>query len=334
VKDAAVAAIRRYGSGCTGSRFLNGTLELHERLEHRLARFMKREAAVTFSTGFQTNQGVISTVVGKNDILYCDRENHASIFDGCRLSYGQVRKFKHNDMDDLERMLDLGERGHGKLIVADGVFSMSGDIINLPRLVELAKRHHAAVMIDDAHAIGVLGEHGRGTAEHYGLEEEVDLIMGTFSKSFASLGGFVAGAEDVIHYIKHQARSLIFSASITPASAAAVLAVLDILEEEPDRLQRLWRNTYKMKAGLQSLGFDTLSSQTPIIPILVGDDESTFGFWRALYDNGVYTNPVVAPGVPEGQGLVRTSYMATHTEEQLDRVLEVCKSVGRSFGLI
>ncbi|MHC4473618.1 MAG: aminotransferase class I/II-fold pyridoxal phosphate-dependent enzyme [Planctomycetota bacterium] len=334
VKEAAIDATRRFGSGCTGSRFLNGTLSLHEELEHRLAGFMRREAALTFSTGFQTNQGVISTIVGKDDILYCDRENHASIFDGCRLSYGQIRKYKHNDMEDLERVLGLNDRGHGKLIVTDGVFSMSGDLTNLPRVVDLAREHGAGVMVDDAHSIGVMGENGRGTGEHFGVEDDVDLIMGTFSKSFAALGGFIAGDEDVLHYIKHNARALIFSASITPGSAAAVLASLDIIESEPERRERLWANVRKMKSGFDSLGFDTLNSQTPVIPIVVGDDMTTFSFWKALYDAGIYTNAVIPPAVPQDHGLIRTSYMANHTEDHLDRVLEVFESVGRSFGII
>jgi 7-keto-8-aminopelargonate synthetase-like enzyme len=295
---------------------------------------MKREAALTFSTGFQTNQGVISTIVGKDDVVYCDRENHASIFDGCRLSYGQLRKFKHNDMDDLERLLEMNDRGHGKLIVVDGVFSMSGDLIELPRIASLARKWGAGVMVDDAHAIGVMGEHGRGTAEHFGIEDDIDLIMGTFSKSFGALGGFVAGDEDVIHYIKHHARALIFSASITPASAAAALASLDVIENEPERHARLWRNVRRMKAGFDRLGFDTLNSRTPVIPIRAGDDLTTFAIWQALYDNGIYANPVVAPAVPPDQGLIRTSYMSTHEDEHLDRVLEVFEKVGKSFGLI
>jgi len=334
VKDAAIEATRRFGSGCTGSRFLNGTLALHEELEDRLAKFMHRESALTFSTGFQANQGAISTIVGKNDVLYCDRENHASIFEGCRLSYGQVRKFKHNDMEDLERLLNLNDRGHGKLIVADGVFSMSGDLINLPKVVELARKSNAGVMVDDAHGIGVMGEHGRGTAEHFGIEDGVDIIIGTFSKSFAGLGGFVVGDEDIIHYIKHTARALIFSASITPGSAAGIIAALDIIEKEPERREQLWRNVRHMKAGYEALGFNILNSKTPVIPILSGDDITTFRFWRGLHDNGVYTNPVIPPAVPPDHGLIRTSLMATHTIEQLDRVLEVIEKVGKELKII
>jgi len=334
VLEAATDAIRRYGSGCTGSRFLNGTLELHEELERRLAKFMRREAAVTFSTGFQTNQGVISTIVGKDEVIYCDRENHASIFEGCRLSYGQVRKFKHNDMEDLERVLQLNDRGRGKLLVVDGVFSMSGALIDLPEIVRLAREHGAAIMVDEAHSMGVMGENGRGAAEHFGLEEDVDLLMGTFSKSFGALGGFISGDEEVLHYIKHHARALIFSASITPASAASALAALDIIESEPERRTRLWKNVHRAKAGFESLGFDTLGSVTPVIPIRIGEDDTTFLFWKALYENGVYTNPVISPAVPHGEALIRTSFMPTHTDSQLDRVLETFEKVGKRFGII
>ncbi len=323
VKEAAVRAVEKYGSGCTGSRFLNGTLDLHVELEDRLSRFMEREAAVTFSTGFQVNLGVISTLVGKDDVVFCDRENHASIFDGCRLAFGKLRKYRHNDMQDLERQLASVPRDQGKLIVTDGVFSMRGDVCDLPSIVDLAREFDASVMVDDAHGIGVLGEHGRGTAEHFGLEDRVDLVMGTFSKSLASLGGFIAGREDVIHYIKHHARALIFSATITPASAASALAALTILEEEPDRRRRLWRNAEKMKRGLSALGYDTDDSRSVIVPVQVGEVMDTFGFWKLLFDEGVFTNPVIPPAVPEGECLIRTSYMATHTDRELDMVLEV-----------
>jgi 8-amino-7-oxononanoate synthase len=335
VKEAFIQAVRKFGSGCTGSRFLNGTLRLHIELEERLARFMRREAALTFSTGFQANQGVISTVVGKDDVIYCDRENHASIFEGCRLSYGQVRKFKHNDMHDLERLLGLNDRGHGKLIVVDGVFSMSGEIVDLPRITDLARANGAAVMVDDAHSLGVLGEHGRGTAEHYGLEDRVDLVLGTFSKSFAGLGGFVVGDADIINYIKHHARALIFSASITPGSCAGVIAALDIIESEPERRAILWDHFRFLKAGFDALGFDTLNSRTPVIPVLVpGDELHTFLFWKELLEAGVYTNAVIPPAVPPGMGLIRTSLMATHTRDHLTRVLEVFETVGRRLGVI
>ena len=323
VKQAAVDAVLKYGSGCTGSRFLNGTLDLHVELESRLAKFMRRESALTFSTGFQVNLGVISTLVGKDDIVFCDRENHASIFDGCRLSFGKLRKYRHNDMADLEHQLSVAPADQGKLIVTDGVFSMRGDLCNLPRIVELARKHGAAVMVDDAHGIGVLGRHGRGTAEHFGLESEVDVVMGTFSKSLACLGGFVSAREEVVHFIKHTARALIFSASITPASAASALAALDILEKEPERRTRLWKNAEKMKKGLLALGYEIGHSDSVIVPVRVGEMLDTFRFWKLLFDNGVFANPVIPPAVPDGECLIRTSYMATHTEEELDRVLEV-----------
>jgi 8-amino-7-oxononanoate synthase len=333
VKEAALEAIRKYGTGCAGSRFLNGTLTIHVELEEKLARFIRKEAALVFSTGFQVNLGVISALVGKDDIVIIDKMDHASIIDGCRLSYGEVKKFRHNDMGDLERILQQNN-GRGKLIVVDGVFSMEGDIVNLPKLIQLALSHQARVMIDDAHGIGVLGKTGRGTAEHYGLEEEVDLIMGTYSKSLASIGGFIAGSADVIHYIKHFARSLIFSASPPPASVAAVSAAVDIIEQEPERIENLWINTRKMLKGFKSLGFHVGPSETPIIPIIVGDNETAFKMAMLLQEEGVFANVAVSPAVPEGKALIRTSYMATHTEEQLDRVLSAFEKVGKILGLI
>ncbi len=335
VKKAAQDAIEKFGTGCTGSRFLNGTLSLHEELEERLADFMQREAALVFSTGFQTNLGTISTIVGKDDLIFADRENHASIVDGCRLAFGKTVKYRHNDMNDLERLLKIHEDDDaGKLIVSDGVFSMGGDIVDLPRMVELGKQYGARIMIDDAHSMGVLGDHGRGTAEHFGLEDQVDIVMGTFSKSFASIGGFIAGDEQIIHYIKHHSRSLIFSASPPPASVATVLACLDILEKEPERRERLWAVTDKMRKGFKELGFNTGNSETPIIPVIIGDDDTTFAFWKALFDNGVYTNPVISPAVPPGMSLIRTSYMATHTDEEMDTVLGVFEKVGKQLGII
>ncbi len=327
VKEAAIRAIEKYGSGCTGSRFLNGTLDLHVELEERLAKFMGREAALTMSTGFQVNLGVISSLVGKDDLVFCDRENHASIFDGCRLSFGRTRKYRHNDMEDLEQQLSQVPRDQGKLIVTDGVFSMRGDVCRLPRIVELAEEFDASVMVDDAHGIGVLGRNGRGTAEHFGLEDKVDLVMGTFSKSLACLGGFISGSEDVVHYIKHNARALIFSAAITPASAASALAALDVLEKEPERRRNLWKNAERMKKGLREIGYDTGHSDSVIVPVHVGELMNTFAFWKLLFDQGVFTNPVIPPAVPEGECLIRTSYMATHTEAELDRVLEVFRDL-------
>ncbi len=337
VREAAAKAAMEFGSGCTGSRFLNGTLDLHLELERRLAKFVHKERALVFSTGFQTNLGTISCLVGKNDAIIIDRQVHACIVDGCRLSYGKVYKFAHNDMEDFERVIKNVRANNGRggiLVVVDGVFSMEGDIIDLPNLVKVAKKYNAKVMVDDAHAVGVLGKTGAGTAEHFGLSSEVDLIMGTFSKSFAALGGFIAGEADVIDYIQHTARALIFSASMTPSSAAAVLAALDIIESEPQRREQLWKNAQRMQREFRSLGFNIGHTQTPIVPIVVGEDLECFAFWKALYDNGVFTNPVISPAVPPGQAMIRTSYTATHTEKHLDRVVEVMAKVGREKGLI
>lgn len=333
VKEATIEAVRRYGSGCAGSRFLNGTLIIHVKLEEKLARFIRKEAALVFSTGFQVNLGVISALVGKDDVVIIDKMDHASIIDGCRLAYGEVKKFRHNDMADLERILKE-HKDRKKLIVVDGVFSMEGDIINLPAVIELARKYDARVMVDDAHGIGVLGKTGRGTAEHFGLEKEVDLIMGTYSKSLASIGGFISGEEKVIHYIKHFARSLIFSASPPPASVAAVSAAVDIIENEPGRIEKLWKNTRKMHSGLKSLGFELGPSETPIIPILVGDDLIAFKMAMMLQEEGVFANVAVSPAVANGRALIRTSYMATHTDEHLDKVLNAFEKVGRALGLI
>ncbi|MBI5198415.1 MAG: aminotransferase class I/II-fold pyridoxal phosphate-dependent enzyme [Nitrospirae bacterium] len=333
VKEAAIEAIKKYGTGCAGSRFLNGTLDIHEDLEVKLARFMNKESALVFSTGFQTNLGAISAIVGKGDIVIIDKMDHASIIDGCRLSFGESKKYRHNDMEDLERILK--QNGEiGKLIVVDGVFSMEGDIANLPEIVNLAERYRAGVMVDDAHGIGVLGENGRGTAEHFDLEDKVDIIMGTYSKSLASIGGFIAASEEVIHYVKHISRPLIFSASPPPASVAAVSAAIDIIMAEPERRSRLWENTRKMKKGFGNLGFDTGPSETPIIPVIVGEDQKAFQMGRGLHEEGVFANVAVSPAVPNGKALIRTSFMATHTEEHLERVLEAFKKVGKRLGII
>ncbi|MEA2030073.1 MAG: pyridoxal phosphate-dependent aminotransferase family protein [candidate division Zixibacteria bacterium] len=337
VKEAAAEAVRKFGSGCTGSRFLNGTLDLHLTLEERLAKFMKRPRVLVFSTGFQTNLGTISTLVSKNDVVIIDRKDHASIVDATRLSYGKVLKFAHNDMDDFERVVSnvrLNNSRGGVLVVVDGVFSMEGDIANLPELIDIAKRYNVRVLVDDAHSIGVLGETGAGTAEHFGLIDKVDITMGTFSKSFASLGGFIAADEDIINYVKHRARALIFSASIPPANAASVLAALDIIESEPERCEQARNNGLRMRNEFRDLGFDIGHTATPIVPIVVGDDIDAFTFWKALFDNGVFTNPVISPAVPPGKAMIRTSYTATHTTEQLDRVVEVIARVGREKGLI
>lgn len=333
VKESAINAIKKYGTGCAGSRFLNGTLDIHVALEEKLARFMRKDAALVFSTGFQVNLGVISSLVNKDDIVIIDKMDHASIVDGCRLSFGEVKRYKHNDMADLERIL-TENNGRGKLIVVDGVFSMEGDIVDLPKVIEIAKRFKARLMVDDAHGIGVLGKTGRGTAEHFDLEKETDLLMGTYSKSLASIGGFIAGDADVIHYIKHMARSLIFSASPPPASIAAVSAALDIIETEPERIQNLWKNTNKMLKAFKELGFNTGPSQTPIIPIIVGDDQKAFTFVMMLQEEGVFANVAVSPAVPPGKALIRTSYMATHTDEHLDKVIDAFKRVGKKLNMI
>jgi 8-amino-7-oxononanoate synthase len=333
VKEAAIEAIKKYGSGCAGSRFLNGTLDIHVQLEEKLARFTGREAALVFSTGFQVNLGVISALVSKDDIVIIDKMDHASIVDGCRLSYGEVKRFRHNDMADFERVL-CDSDGRGKLVVVDGVFSMEGDIVDLPEVARLSKKCGARLMVDDAHGIGVLGKTGRGTVEHFGLEKEVDLIMGTYSKSLASIGGFIAGDADVVHYIKHMGRALIFSASPPPASVAAVSAAIDIIENEPERIERLWHNTRKMLQGFKDLGFHVGPSATPIIPILVGADETAFTMAMLLQEEGIFANVAVSPAVPPGKALIRTSYMATHTDEHLDRVLSAFSKVGKAMGLI
>jgi 8-amino-7-oxononanoate synthase len=334
VKQAAKEAIDRYGVATCGSRFLTGTIDLHEQLEERLARFVHKEAAVTFSTGYQTNLGIISSVAQKDDVVITDKMDHASIIDACRLSFAEVKKFKHNDMEDLERVLAEVPDSKGKLIVVDGVFSMEGDIADLPNIVRLAKKYHARVMVDDAHGLGVLGKNGRGTAEHFGLENEVDLIMGTFSKSLVSIGGFVAGDKKVINYIKHHARSLIFSAAATPASVATVLAALEVLENEPERRERLWQVTHYMRNSFQQMGYNTGLSQTPIIPIHIGDDDKCFALWKTLRDEGIFTTPVIYPAVPKGQALIRTSYSANHTDEELNLILAAFKKCGQALGLI
>jgi 8-amino-7-oxononanoate synthase len=333
VRQAAIEATRRYGTSCTGSRFLNGTLELHLELERRLAEFVGMEAALVFSTGYQTNVGTISSLVGRGDFVVTDKEDHASIVDGCRLAFGQMRRFRHNDMAHLERVLTGLPEDVGKLVVVDGVFSMGGDIAPLPEIVPLCQQFGARLMVDDAHAIGVLGG-GRGTAAHFGLADQVDLLMGTFSKSFASLGGFIAGAADVISYIQHHARSLIFSASMPPGNTAAALAALDVMQEEPDRIARVNHIGAHMRAAFHDLGFNTGGSETPIVPVVIGEDLQTFGAWKTLYEAGVYTNPVISPAVPPGSGLLRTSYMATHTDEQLERVLNGFEEVGQRLDII
>jgi 8-amino-7-oxononanoate synthase len=333
VKEAAIEAVKKYGSGCAGSRFLNGTLDIHVQLEEKLAKFFRKENALTFSTGYQTNLGIISSIAGKDDVVVIDKLDHASIIDACRLSYADVKKFKHNDMKSLEFILsECGDRG--KLVVIDGVYSMEGDIAPLPEIVKVCKKYGARIMVDDAHGVGVLGKTGRGTAEHFGLEKDVDIIMGTYSKSMASIGGFVAASEDVIHYIKHTSRPLIFSASPPPASVASVIAALDVIDREPERRERLWHNTNKMMKAFKKMGYDTGTSETPIIPLLMGEMERAFMMWKILSDEGVFVNPVAPPATPPGRCLIRTSYMATHTDEQLDRVLVIMEQAGKKLGVI
>ncbi len=333
VRQAAIDAINTFGTSCTGSRFLNGTLELHEQLEHELAEWVGKEAALVFSTGMQVNLGTISSLVDRHDVVVLDREDHASIVDGARLGWGKVKRFQHNNMEDLEKVLSKIDDKFGKLVVVDGLFSMEGDIALLPEIAKLCKKYGARLMVDDAHALGILGG-GKGTAAHFGLTNEVDLIMGTFSKSLASLGGFIAGDDDIIHYIKHHARSVIFSASIPPANAAAALAALAVMKEEPERVKRVNDIGTYMRDSYQKLGFNTGNSVSPIIPIFVGDDMRAAIIWKAMFEAGVYVNMVVSPAVPEGKQLLRTSYMATHTDEQLSRVLEIFSQVGKQVGII
>ncbi len=334
VKEASIKAIKKYGTSCTGSRFLSGSLDIHDEVEKKFAKFIGKESATLFTTGHHVNQGVISALVGRGDVVITDKLDHASILDGCRLSYGEMVRFKHNDMEDLERVLKKYE-DKPKLIVVDGVFSMEGDICNLPEIVRLAKFYNSRIMVDDAHSLGVLGRNGRGTAEHFGLELDVDLIMVTASKSLASIGGFIAGREEVVHYIKHFARSLIFTASLPPAQVAAISVSLDIIEEEPERRERLWEITNRMLQGFKDLGFNTRYSQTPIIPIVIGGGlQKVFAVCRSLFDEGVFASPVLPPAVPEGEELIRTSYMAIHTDEQLEFVLDKFAKVGRQFDII
>jgi 8-amino-7-oxononanoate synthase len=335
LKNAAREALNLFGTSCTGSRFLTGTLTLHEELERHLAEFLHKEAALTFSAGFLGCLAVLSALTGRHDILYFDRENHACLYDGARLSFGALRKYEHNDIEDLDRLLarDADKPG-GRMIVTDGVFSMSGHIADLPNIVRVARKHGARVVVDDAHATGVLGEGGRGVAEHFGLEDEVDLIVGTFSKSFASVGGFMAGNRAVVNYVKHKARPFIFTAALPAMQMAAALQALQIMKSEPWHRETLWHNVASLRGGLQSLGFDTLGSQTPIVPVLIGDDELTLMFWKGLWEAGVFTTPALPPGVPMGASIIRTSVNANHTGEQLDALLEAFHGVGRSLGVI
>jgi len=334
VKEASAAAVMRYGTGCAGSRLLNGTLDIHIELEERLAAFMRSEAALTFSTGFQVNLGVLSCLLGRQDVAFLDSMDHASIIDGVRLGFGKSLKYKHNDMADLEGKLARTSDDKGKLIAVDGVFSMEGDIANLPEIVKLKNSYGARLLVDDAHGIGVLGESGRGTGEHFGIEHEVDLVMGTFSKSLATVGGFIASSNEVVDFIRHNARSGIFSAAMPPGTAAAALKAIAIVEAEPERRKQLWESTHYMRQELQGLGFDTGHSESPVIPIAVGEDFAAFSMAKRLQEEGVFVNPIVTPAVPPGQGMIRTSYMATHRREHLDRALTAIAKVGRELDII
>ncbi|MGB5289379.1 MAG: pyridoxal phosphate-dependent aminotransferase family protein, partial [Ignavibacteriaceae bacterium] len=337
VVEAAVKAVEKYGTGCSGSRYLTGTLDLHIELEERLAKFFNAESVLLFSTGYQTAQGVIPTLVGRNEYIISDKDNHACIVAGNLMAKGATGNFvryKHNDMDDLERVIEKLPSDAPKLVVSDGVFSTGGEIVNLPRLNEIAKKHKARIMIDDAHSVGVIGKGGRGTASEFNLEKDIDLTMGTFSKTFASLGGFVAGPERVINFIKHFSLALIFSASPTPSSVAAALAALDILEKEPERVKRLIDNANYMRKGLKGKGFNVIDGRTAIVPVIVGNDDVALKMWRILYDSGVFVNVFVPPGVPEGRQMMRTSYMATHKKEHLDEIIHLFEKAGKALGLI
>ncbi len=333
VKKAAKDAIERYGTSCTGSRFLNGTLALHEKLEKELAEFVSKEDSLIFSTGMQVNLGTISALTGRSDVVILDKDDHASIVDGARLGHGKIERFRHNDIEHLERVLQTIPENLGKLIVVDVVFTMWGDLADLPAILPLAKKYSARVMVDDAHGMGVTGK-GHGTAAQFGVEKEVDLIMSTFSKSFASLGGFIAGDKDIIHFIKHTARSLIFSASIPAANTAAALAALDIIRNEPELADRVNAIAERMRTELKRMGFNVGESVTPIVPVIIGDDMKTFQVWKGLFEKGVFVNPVISPAVPQGMQLLRTSYMATQTDEQIDKVLKIFHNVGKTLGVI
>lgn len=333
VREAAIDAIKRYGTSCTGSRFLNGTLEMHEQLESELADWVGKPRALIFSTGMQANLGAVSAIVGRGDYVILDKDDHASIVDGARLGYGKIERYRHNDMEHLETVLKALPADAGKMVVVDGLFSMGGDLAPLPEMLPILKKYGARLMVDDAHAMGVLGG-GRGTGWHFGVNDQVDLIMSTFSKSFASLGGFIAGETDVVEYIKHFARSMIFSASIPPSNTAAALAALHVMRDEPERIARVNQIGERMRKGFHEIGLNCGESVSPIIPIILGNDDVTFTFWKRLFECGVFVNPVISPAVPQGSQLLRTSYMATHTDAQLDRVLEIFQAVAKEIGVI
>jgi 8-amino-7-oxononanoate synthase len=335
VLEAASRALSRYGSGCTGSRFLNGTLDLHEQLERALAQFLGKEAALVFSTGYSANLGLISGLVGRGEVVYLDKLDHASIVDGAKMSFGETERFNHGDLASLERKIERqGGTSRGAMIVVDGVYSMEGDVADVPALVRVARKYGAALAVDDAHSLGVLGPNGEGTAAHFGMTDDVDIIGGTFSKSLASIGGFVAASDSIIHYLRHHSRPLIFTASLPPANTAGVLAALEVLQREPERREQLWANTRRLHAGFRSMGFEIGPTETPIVPVLIGPLEKTFLMWRKLFEAGVFTNPVAPPAVPPSQCRLRTSVMATHTFEQIDFALEAFGKIGRELGVI
>ena len=334
VLEAAAEAVKKYGSGCTGSRFLNGTLDLHVELEERLAEFVGKPATLLFSTGYQTNLGVLHALLDRRSTAFLDADSHACIVDGAMVSFGKMTRFKHNDVDDLKAKLNLADEKTAKLVATDGVFSMSGAVAKLPELLAASESNGARIMVDDAHSIGVLGDTGAGTAEHFGVTDQVDLITATFSKSFGSIGGFAAGDPSVINYLKHNSRSFIFSASPPASAAATVLAALTVIQSEPERREQLWRNTKMMLEGFRALGFNIGESETPIVPVIIGDDLRTFMFWRALLDAGIFVNAAVSPAVPPGTARLRTSYTAAHTESQLSYVLETFEKIGKKLGVL
>jgi 8-amino-7-oxononanoate synthase len=335
LKEAARDALNYFGTSCTGSRFLTGTLTLHEELELRLAKFLNKESALTFSAGFLGCLSVVSALAGRHDILYFDRENHASLYDGARLSYGTLRKYEHNDLADLEKLLERDtDKPGGRIIVTDGVFSMSGHIANLPRTVEIARKYGARIIVDEAHATGVLGNYGRGTPNHFGLDDEIDIIVGTFSKSFASVGGFMAGPRAVVNYVKHKARPFIFNAALPAMQMAAALKALEIMESEPQHQDQLWSNIHYYRTKMNTLGFNTLGSESAIVPVLIGDDDTALAFWKGLWEEDIFTTPSVSPGVPPGEAIIRTSVNANHTREQLDKLLQAFETVGKRLGII
>lgn len=334
IKEAAKKAIDKYGTGCAGSRFLNGTLDIHLQLEERLAKLVKKDAAICYSTGFQVNLGVVSALTDRNDYLLLDELDHASIIEGSRLSFSKVLKFAHNDMDSLEAKLKVCDPDRVKLIVVDGIFSMEGDIINLPEVVRLADKYNASIMVDDAHSLGVIGENGTGTASHFGLTDKVDLIMGTFSKSLASLGGFIAADKETINFLKHNSRSLIFSASMTPSAAASVLAAIDIMESEPERIKHLWDVTHFAQKAFKDNGFDTGKTESPIIPLFIRDDIKALQMTHILLEEGVFVNPVVSPAVPKEDSLIRFSLMATHTFEQVETAVNKITAIAKKLGVL